>query len=86
MRNQTNWAKGILTWGVVLAVLGIALAAAGLLLPDVAGKLGLNEKLIPAAGIVLLVLGLVSLLQYAFARSDPKVGQQMMIQERDERL
>jgi hypothetical protein len=35
---------------------------------------------------MLFILGVASLAQYAFIRVNPKAGQQMMIDERDERM
>ncbi len=86
MRNQTNWTKGILTWGLVLAALGFVLAIVGFILPGIVGGLIFDGRIIPEIGFVLLVLGIVSLLQYAYIRHDPKAGRQMMINEQDERM
>ena len=85
MRNQANWSKGILTWGLVLAALGLVLVLAGPILQNYLG-LGRSGKIITGSGIFLLVLGIVSLGQYAYAWHNPKAGQHMMIEERDERL
>lgn len=86
MHNQTKWAKGILTWGFVASGFGLVLMAAGFLLSEPLSNLGLDRMLIIASGIFVFVLGVVSLLQYAFVRKHPQSGEQMMIQERDERI
>ncbi len=86
MHNQTNWTKGILTWGLVLAGLGIVVAVVGFILPGLVSGLVLPAGLIPGISVILLVVGIASLAQYAHIRSNPKAGQQMMIRERDERL
>jgi hypothetical protein len=86
MHNQRSWTKNILTWGLVLAAVGAILAASGWLLPGLAGSLALIRKALSATGGVLIVLGIISLLQYAFVRRKPKAGQQMMVQEQDERM
>jgi hypothetical protein len=86
MRNQTNWNKNTLLWGLVMAVLGTVMVVAGLVLTGAAGGPAFIGRLVLSSGAVLLILGIVSLLQYAYVRRNPKAGRQMMISERDERL
>jgi hypothetical protein len=86
MRNQTNWTKGILMWGLVLVGLGVVVAVVGIILPGLVNGSVLSVGLVPGISIILFVIGIVSLAQYAFIRANPTAGQQMMIQERDERL
>ena len=86
MRSQTNWARGVLLSGLVFVTLGIVVGVLGFVLPRLVGEIAFVGRFFPATGIVLLVLGLVSLAQYAYIRHDPKAGQRMMAQERDERL
>ena len=59
---------------------------AGLVLPSVAGGLTIIARLITGTGLALMVLGIVSLLQYAYARRDPKAKKEMMIHDSDERM
>lgn len=85
MNNQTNWSKNILTWGLALVGLGIIVAVAGILLPGLVNGMSLPAGLVPGVSLFLMLLGIVSLGQYAFVRSHPKAGKQMWIDERDER-
>ncbi|HVN55871.1 MAG TPA: hypothetical protein VMT46_16175 [Anaerolineaceae bacterium] len=84
MRNQSSWRKNILTWGLVFVGLGVGVALLGLVLPRLG--ISLPEGLILGASVMLLILGFVSLLQYAYVRANPRAGQQMQIKENDERL
>jgi hypothetical protein len=86
MHNQTNWTKGILTWGLVVISLGLVMAVVGLILPGLVTGLDFIGRLLIAIGLVLIVLGGVSLMQYAYVSRDPRAGKQMMINEQDERM
>lgn len=88
MRKQTSLGKGKLLWGLAMIAMGLILVVAGLLLPllvDV-GTPSFNPRLIPAAGVVLLGVGLGYLVQYASIRLNPQAAQEMVIQARDERF
>jgi hypothetical protein len=87
MLKQTNLGKSKLFWGVALIATGLILVVAGLLLPLLVpvDTLSFNPRLIPAAGVVLLGVGIASLVQYASIRLDPQTARQMMIESRDER-
>lgn len=87
MHKQTSLGKNKLFWGVGLITTGLILVAAGLLLPllVLVDTLSFNPKLIPAAGVVLLGIGIANLVQYASIRLDPQTARQMLIDTRDER-
>lgn len=87
MLKQTNLGKSKLFWGVALIAAGLSLVVAGLLLPLLipVNTLSFNPRLIPAAGVVLLGVGIASLVQYASIRLDPQTARQMLIESRDER-
>lgn len=87
MRKQTSLGKSKLVWGLVLVAAGLILVVAGLLLPLLVpiDTLSFNPRLIPAAGVVLLGVGIANLVQYASIRLDPQAARQMLIDTRDER-
>jgi hypothetical protein len=87
MHKQTSQEKSKLFWGLGLITAGLIVVAAGLLLPLLVpvDTLSFNPRLIPAAGVVLLGVGISFLVQYASIRLDPQTARQMLIDSRDER-
>jgi len=85
MHNQAGWLKRIWRSGVVITALGLVMLAAGLITGWMA-NFNPFAKLFAATGLVSIVFGLVSLLQYTYARRDPKVRKQMMVNDQDERI
>ena len=85
MNKQTNWTKNILTWGLVLMGLGLVVAIAGFFLPSLGSSIVLPDGLVIGISIMLFVLGIAGLAQYAYVRMNPKAGHRMMIDEQDER-
>ena len=86
MHAENRWIGNILTWGVVLIVLGLAATTLGLVLASLTGAASLWAFASKYIGIVLIGLGLISLAQYTYVRRNPGAGRQMMIEEQDERL
>ena len=86
MNNQTHWTKAILTCGLVFVTLALIVAVVGLLLPSLVRGITLPEGMVPGISIMLLVLGIAGLAQYAYVRRNPNAGKQMRIREQDERL
>lgn len=87
MSKQTSLGKSKLFLGLALIAAGLILVVAGLVLPLLIAvdTLSFNPRLIPAAGVVLLGVGLANLVQYASIRLDPQAARQMLIESRDER-
>jgi hypothetical protein len=86
MDKQTNWAKNILTWVLVLMGLGVVVAIAGFILPYLVNGIAFPAGSVIGASIVLLMMGIAGLAQYIYVRLNPKAGQSMMINESDERM
>lgn len=86
MHDQANWATSILLRGVVHAGMGLVVTVYVALLGLVSGGLAGPRRLGFAVGILLLGLGTVRLVQYAYIRRHPQAGWRMMVNERDERL
>ena len=86
MHNQTKWIASILTWGLVFTGLGVLVGVAGLVLTSRVGGFVAPAGLVPGISLMLIILGFVGMAQYAYVRSNPKAGRQMIIQEQDERL
>lgn len=87
MSKQMSLVKSKLVLGLALLAAGLILVVAGLLLLRLVqvDTLGFNPRLIPAAGVVLLGVGMAFLAQYATTRLDPQAARQMLIDARDER-
>ncbi|HMD88888.1 MAG TPA: hypothetical protein VKF38_06975 [Anaerolineaceae bacterium] len=86
MNKQKNWVKDKLVWGLVLIALGLVITVVGFILPGLLSGIIFNGRLIPACGILVFIMGIASLAQYAYTRSNPKAARKMMIDERDERI
>lgn len=74
MRKQTSLRKRKLIWGLALVSAGLIIIVAGLLLPSMVDISSFNPRLIPAAGVVLIGVGIAYLAQYATIRLDPQAA------------
>ena len=86
MRKATSLRKSKLMWGLALLAAGLLIIIVGLVLPRLVDISAFNPRLIPAAGVVLVGVGIAYLGQYATIRLDPEAGRQLLIQATDERF